>query len=229
VAGTQRLLAFTMAFSLIGIPERAKPDALGIVVQSDRASLGSQAAPEGTTIYDGDRLSTAVGGSLQLQIGEAMLRLMEQSGMIVHRSANGAGNVFQAELVSGTVALSARATTAAEIVASSARIRPVSETRGVVHVRLVGPRELIVFARRGPAQISYRGESETIPEGKSYRVLLNPSEDAAGGGSGAKAPEKRNKVLLLIAVGAAAAVGTALLWRTVDKDPAANAESPDRP
>jgi len=39
----------------------------------------------------------------------------------------------------------------------------------------------MVFARRGPAQISYRGERETIAEGISYRVLLNPSDDSGSG------------------------------------------------
>jgi hypothetical protein len=50
MAGTQRLLAIAMAFSLAGIPISAKPDALGIVVLADHASLGSQAASEGTTV-----------------------------------------------------------------------------------------------------------------------------------------------------------------------------------
>jgi hypothetical protein len=50
MAGTQRLLAITMAFSLAGFPRSAKPDALGIVVQADHASLSSQAASEGTTV-----------------------------------------------------------------------------------------------------------------------------------------------------------------------------------
>jgi hypothetical protein len=58
MAGTQRLLAITMAFSLAGIPRSAKPNALGILVQADHASLGFQAASEGTTVYDGDRLTT---------------------------------------------------------------------------------------------------------------------------------------------------------------------------
>jgi hypothetical protein len=83
MAGTQRLLAITMAFSLAGIPRSAKPNALGIVVQADHASLRSQAASEGTTVYDGDRLSTAAGGSLRLLMGEAMLYVTEQSNVIV--------------------------------------------------------------------------------------------------------------------------------------------------
>ncbi|MFI5092117.1 MAG: hypothetical protein ACHQIK_01620 [Candidatus Acidiferrales bacterium] len=64
MAGTQRLLAIAMAVFLANIPARAKPDALGIIVLADRASLDSQAASEGTTVFDGDRLSTIAGGRL---------------------------------------------------------------------------------------------------------------------------------------------------------------------
>jgi hypothetical protein len=231
MAGTQRLLAITMAFSLTGIPHVAKPDALGIVAQADHASLGSQAASEGTTIYDGDRLSTGAGGSLRLLIGEAMLYMTEQSSVIVHRDATIAAKEFEAELVSGTVVLSAKAGTSAETVASSARVRPIAEARGVVQVRLVGPHELIVLARRGPAQVSYRGESETIAEGKCYRVMLNPSDDGAAGVQGTKRSRKHGKALALIAIGGAIAAGVAVLWRSMDGGASVSkgVESPDHP
>jgi hypothetical protein len=229
MAGTQRLLAIAMSFSLPGIPSSAKPDALGIVVQADHASLGSQAASEGTTVYDGDRLSTEAGGSLRLLIGEAMLYVTEQSSVIVHQDANPAAKEFEAELVSGTAVISVAAGTTGEIIASSARIRPIAETRGVVQVRFVGAHELMVFARRGPAQISYRGESETIAEGKSYRVLLNASDDSGSGVQSAKKSGKRGKALLVIAVGVAAAAGITALWKVTERGAGGAVESPDRP
>jgi hypothetical protein len=173
----------------------------------------SQAASEGTTVYDGDRLSTAAGGSLRLLIGEAMLYVTEQSNLIVHQDTNLAAKEFEAKLVSDAAVISVTAGTTRDIVASSARIRPIAEMRGVVQVRLVGPHELMVFARRGPAQISYRGESETIAEGKSYRVLLNPSDDSGSGVQGAKKTGKHSKALVLIAVGVAAAARITALWR----------------
>jgi hypothetical protein len=156
---------------------------------------------------------------LRLPIGNAMLYV------------TGAAKEFEAELVSGTAALSATAGTTAEIVASSARVRPIPETRGVVQVRLVGPHELIVFARRGSSQISYRDESETIAEGKSYRVMLNPSDEGASGVKGAKKSGEHAKALVLIAIGAAKTAGIALLWRSMDRSASASrgVESPDHP
>jgi hypothetical protein len=231
MAGTQRLLAIAMAFFVAGGPGSGKLDALGIVVQADHASLGSEAATEGTTIYDGDRLSTGAGGSLRLLVGQASVYLMEQSSVIVHNDASRAAKEFEAELVSGAAVLSVTARTFAEIVAGSARVRSTAEARGVVQVRIVGPHELMVFAQRGPAQISYRGESETIAEGKFYRVLLNPSDEGASGMQGAKRSGKRSKALVLIAIGAAASAGVALLWRNMDRGASASmgVESPDHP
>jgi hypothetical protein len=84
---------------------------------------------------------------------------------------------------------------------------------------------LIVFAQRGPAQISYHGDSETIPEGKSYRVMLNSSDDERTSGSGAKHPGKKRKTLLLIAIPAGAAGLIFGLWHETNK----GVESPDRP
>jgi hypothetical protein len=228
MAGTQRLLAIAMTFFLTGVPGRGVPNALGIVVQADHANLGSHAASEGTTIFDGDRVSTGAGGSLRMVLGEAMLYLAEQSGVIVHSNASGAGRHFEAELVSGAVVLSATAAAAGEIVASSARVCPAAEGRGVVQVRLVAAHELIVFAQRGPAEICYRGECETIPEGKSYRVVLNASDDSASGAPGAIHSGKGGKAFVLIAVGVAAAAGIAAIWGS-GQSGQKGLESPDRP
>jgi hypothetical protein len=227
MAGTQRLLAITMAFFLAGIPGSGKADALGFVVLADHASSGSLAAAEGTTIYDGDRLSTEAGGSLRIQAGEAFVYLPDQSCVVVHKESGGAVKEFDIELVSGAVVLSVKKGTDAEIVASSARVRSAVATRGVVQVRMVAPYELLVFAERGSAEISYHGETETIAEGKSYRVLLRPDEDGASGDPSAKKAGKRGKVLGLIAVGAAAVAGIVLLSR--GGSGGKSVESPDHP
>jgi hypothetical protein len=212
-----------MAVFVANVPKSGKPDALGIVVQADRAILDSIAASEGTTVFDGDRLSTSAGGRMRLRIGEAILDLTADSGVVVHHNTARVAREFEAELLSGTVVLSETPGSAGEIVASSAHVRPAAETRGVVEVELVGPRELIVCARLGPAQISYQGESATIAGGKSYRVLLKSSEDGAPGDHSGMRPQKHGKALVLIAVAVAAATGIAvwLDWR--------GSESPDRP
>ncbi len=226
--GTQRLLAIVMAFFLASISGRGVPNALGVIVQAEHASLGSHSASEGTTIFDGDRLSTGDGGSLRMVLGEAMLYLGERSSVIVHNDASGAAKQFQAELVSGAVVLSATAAEIGQIIASSARVRPVAEARGVVQVRLVAANELIVFAQRGPAEICYRGECETIPEGKSYRVMLNASDDSAAGAPGAIHSGMGGKAFVLIAIGVAAGAVIGATWGG-GQGGQKGVESPDHP
>ena len=136
---------------------------------------------------------------------------------------------FEAELVSGGVTLSIAKGEGAEILASSAHSRSEAETRGVVQVRMVGRYELLVFAERGAAEISYHGEIETIAEGKTYRVLLRPDEDGASGDQSAKKAGKRGRVLVLTAVGAATAAGIVLLSRGGNGGTVKGMESPDRP
>ena len=227
MAGTQRLLAMAMAFSLAGTSGSGKLDALGVVVLAERANSGAQAASEGTTVFDGDRLSTEAGGTLRVQVGGDFVSLAGGSCVMIHRGATGAGVEFAVELVSGGVTLSLAKGDSSEIVASSARIRSEAETRGVVQVRMVAPYELFVFAERGAAQISYHGESETIAEGKSYRVLLRSDEDGPSGDQSAKKAGKRGKVLVLIAAGGATAAGIVLLRRSGSGGK--GMESPDHP
>ncbi|HYL65264.1 MAG TPA: hypothetical protein VE077_21825 [Candidatus Methylomirabilis sp.] len=234
MAGAQRLLAIAIAVSLTGVPRSNKPNALGIVAQAVEARLGSEPVAEGTTIYNGDTLATGAGGSLRLLVGDGMLYLADQSSVALHDEARGTAKEFQAELLSGAVVLFLTANTVGEIKASSASVRPLAETRGVVRVQIIGPHELIVLAQRGPAQISYRGESETIPEGKSYRVLLNPEDNDPSRDAAPKEPQKRRRVLLLIAIGAAAATAISIpLWAGTGKGAPGGTlggvESPDRP
>ena len=226
MAGTQRLLAIAMTFFLTGVPVNGNLEAVGVVVEANHATLGSQAATEGTTIYDGDRLTTDAEGTLRLRVGDAVVDLQNRGSAVLRESGLGAAGEFAVELTAGVVTLSVSAARAGEIVACGARVRPGSQVRGVVRVEIVGPRELLVYAQRGPAQISYRDDTETIAEGKAYRVLLNPTEEGAGQDLSPKAPGKRKKALLLIALGAATAVGVSLAL--LDRRHA-NAESPDYP
>jgi len=224
MTGTQRLLAIAISFLLTGFANSATPDVVGIVVQASHANLGGHTASQGTTVYDGDRLSTEAEGTLQLSSGKVALFLPEASSAIVHRDTDGGEKGLKAELVFGTLTLTMDTGTAAEVVARSARIRPGDNQACVVQVRVVGERELIVSARRGTAVFSYRDLSEPIPEGKSYRVVLDPAEDGTPTGQTTKKPNRRGKAFILIAVaGAAAATGIAI-WKTRNA-----VESPDHP
>jgi hypothetical protein len=227
MAGTQRLLAAAMAFLSAGIPGSGKLDAVGVVVEANHASLGANAASEGTTIYDGDRVSTDEEGSLGLRIGQAVLHLADRSAAVMHDSSGNGARQFGVELLSGTAVLSVAAASDGEIVACGASIRPVSQARGVVRVQIAGAHELVVYAQRGAAQISYRGETETIAEGKTFRVRLNASDDGGQGSAIAKKPAHSGKMLVMVAIGLGAATAVGVALAVSGKQGAV--ESPDHP
>jgi len=207
MVGTQRLLAVAMSSLLAGIPGGSKPDVLGIIVVAEGASLSGGSASEGTSVYDGDRLSTEADGTLQLRSGGITLALSGASSVIVRTNASGAGKEFDAELASGTVTLSVAAEAAAEIEALGARIRPVTNGRVIVQVRIVGAKK-----------------SELILEGKSYYVLLDPEDGDNSKELSAKKAGKRGGALVLIAVAVAAAV---VPWILIGQRQ--QYESPDKP
>ena len=225
MAGTQHLLAMATAFLLANTPS-GKLDVVGVVVQANHASLDAQEVAQGTTVYDGDRLSTDADGTLRVLVGEAMVDLRQQSSARVRDASRSAGRDFAVELESGVATLSVTAADGGEIVACGAHVRPVAQQRGVVRVQVVGPRELLVYAHHGAAEVAYRSEKETIPEGKTYRVLLNPGDDERSG-TIARAPGRSKKTLLLVALSAGAATVAGLALGLTEKQSAV--ESPDHP
>lgn len=228
MAGTQRLLAIVTAFLSFatGTPG-SRPGLVGVIAQANHASVGSQSASEGTTIYDGDLLSTDAEGTLELLIGQAVLHLAGRSSLVLHGSGGKAGaSRFDAELLSGTAGLSVPSASFGEIVACSARVRSMPQTRGSVRVEILGPRELWVYAQRGAAEISYRGETEIVPAGKAVRVLLNAEEDGQSGAATKKAT-KRSKMILVLATAAGAAVAAVVAVKLTGRQTAV--ESPDHP
>lgn len=225
MAGTQRLLAIAMAIFSGNVPGNGSLEAVAVVVEANHATLGAVAASPGTTIYVGDRLTTDAEGALRLRVGDAMVELRNRGDAVLREIGAGAGSEFAVELASGVATLSVSRAKAGEIAACGAQVRPVSQIRGVVRVQILGSNELLVYAQRGAAQVVYRDDTETIAEGKAYRVVLNPADAGAAEDLSPKPPGKRKKAFLLIAVGAATAVGVALAVTGRH----ANAESPDHP
>ena len=215
------VLAIALAVSLTPEPHFARSLPLGVVVYSDGGLIGEIDVSEGTTVYDGDRLSTAEDGGLRVNLRTARLQLMNQSSVMVYSAENGA----KADLSSGSVVFSSAAKTSIEVYAIGAEIRPAADDPTVAHVRIVGPKELRIFARRGALEFSYHGERRLIPEGAAYRVQLDPvGNDAAANSDQDQIKKAGNHkpMFLFFVIGAAAAVASMI--RVFQ-----NFESPDKP
>lgn len=128
-----------------------------------------------------------------------MLELAGDSILSVQNAANVARGI-EAKLVQGTLVFSAAQAAWLNIIVCDASIRPVADARTVAQVSVAGPKELRIYARRGALEFSYHGETETIPEEKAYRVVLDPPDEE----SDKKEPVKGRKAkafLVLIAGG----------------------------
>jgi hypothetical protein len=96
-----------MAFISAGVPGGSKLDVVRVVVEANHASLAGHTASEGTTIYNGDPLSTEAEGSLGLQIGQAVLHLADGQDVVdgcderrrSNRNSRGTGSLRKASPV----------------------------------------------------------------------------------------------------------------------------------
>lgn len=204
---------------------------VGVISHGDRAHLGVGTASAGTTLYEGDRLSTDAGGELGVRSGPVALQLEQQTSLTLGSVAPGEKGIV-ADLDSGTLILSADSGSAVVVKANGATIRAADETPIIAHVRVVAPKELRIFVQRGALEFSYREERELITEGACYRVLLDLNQEetadsgkAGTGGRGKVGTAHRSFIFVSIAAGAAAA---AVVEHSHHGHPHPH-ESPERP
>ena len=211
-------LAMAGFLTLSSLP--ARPSVLGVVLAAKHVHLNTTAVTVGATVYDGDRFSTETGGMLRMRSGTTGLELAEASVISVQNPPNGVQGM-EVELDKGTLVFSAARAASLNVIAREASIRPVADTRTVAQITVTGPKELRVCARRGALQFSYRGETETLAEGKSYRVILDQPDN---GPKEEPPPQaKLPKGFRIVIIGEAAAVVALGIYEL--REP----ESPDRP
>ncbi len=221
------LMTLQIAFLLAGLSFPGRPAMLGVVVEAYHARLGGTAVSPGATVYDGDQFSTEEGGAVWLRCNAALLEISEKSAVLVRRLGNEAQDgEAEAELVEGTLIFSTARTGALEIQVREAHIRSAGAGRTVAQVSVNGPKELRIYARRGAALFSYRGESQTIAEGESYKVILDPPEDGSAKKQAIPSARRPHKAFLLVAVGAGAAAAAVTAY---EKHNHKHVESPDKP
>jgi len=184
--------AAALSLTLITIPAWGAPTAaLGTVVAADRAHVGEAKAEVGTTVYGGDSLTTELQGSVQVRAGAARLLLLSSSNAVVNDSEGAPA----ANLLRGSATFSTGNAHAFTLFASSAAIRAQSDAPTIGQVSYIGQKELLVRATRGALVVTVDADTQIVAEGTSYRVLLDPPEEAAqgpaGAGSGGNGPAGR--------------------------------------
>jgi hypothetical protein len=229
----RRLFAFLLVFALAAgeIPARAAGvSALGVVTQASGANLASASVSAGAAVFDGDFFTTSPNGLLRVRAGAAQLYLAGQSAVKLNASPGGT----IAQLTGGTLVFSSARAAAMDIEFAQAHIRPTSDQPTIAQISTVGARMLSISARSGSLEFSYKGETETIPEGASYKILLDPTDEEASSISasgtatpafpdqgGPKRPKKRRKAFIIFWSAVAAAIFIPVVIKTL--------ESPEKP
>ncbi|HEY6386988.1 MAG TPA: hypothetical protein VIX91_15035 [Candidatus Acidoferrum sp.] len=176
MARSREIVAACLVSCLLMTPVwGASAGALGTVVSSDRASIGGAGAAVGTTIFDGDKLSTADLGSVQLRTGAARFLLSASSVATV----NEAGGIPGAILLRGSATFSTANEKAFTLSALTAVIKPKSDEPTIGQVTVLGEKQLLVKCTRGALTITVGDDSRVIPEGSAYRIVLSPSAEEA--------------------------------------------------
>jgi hypothetical protein len=227
-------LTTILAMAVVGIPTPPRLDALGIITEADGAYLSDRRVSAGTSLYDGDRLSTEPDGVLRLRSGAAMLYLPGDSQITLHSEPTEEKGT-QVDLSAGTLVFSAARAAATEIRVNKASVRPAADTPTIGQITAVAPKLLYVYARRSSLKFSYRDESEIIAEGEAYRVVLDPSGDDTAAKPDSEQPKRKPNrrrkgfLFFLIGAGAAAAAAGGPAAMSAAKPIVEHSESPFQP
>ena len=191
--------------ALMAAPAAASAPAMGVVLQAQRANIGDGAATVGSTVFDGDLLQTDRDGLMRVRFGSSQAAVMASGAVLVHQSADG----FTANLTRGEVVLSSSQGQKFSLVSNGATIQPSTSQPTVAQVTWVSPKELLVMSRKGALQVSMGDEVQTVADGASYRMVIDPVAAAASPAAGPTPQTQstgKNKFILIILLGAAAAV-----------------------
>ncbi|MFZ0820752.1 MAG: hypothetical protein WAM91_11835 [Candidatus Acidiferrales bacterium] len=165
-----------LALTLASIPAIAGPSSsLGVVTGADKANVARVAAVDGTSVYDGDIISTQPTGAIRLRMGQSQLVLAGNSTVMLHKTDTG----VYATLLRGMVRFSSVPGSPLEVRAlDSLVIHAKGDKQVVGQLTLVGPTLFEVGSSKGDLTVSIDGADHVVAESTAYRVSM---DDANGG------------------------------------------------
>lgn len=199
--------------ALFAAPKPVSSAPVGVILQADHARIGSDTAAPGTTVFAGDALATS-SGSMRIRFASSQAYLLAGSTATLSQVPQG----FGAELTSGTIILSSAQGEPFHLVADGATIRPSTDAPTSAQITRVSPTELTLLARKGSLTVSMDDDVKTVPEGASYRMMIQPPDAAAAvpaGQRGGVFSAGRNRFLFFALAIAAVAIAIGVYLATV--------------
>jgi FtsP/CotA-like multicopper oxidase with cupredoxin domain len=188
----------------------------GVVALADRAHVDAANASNGATVYPGDALDTAGGGTLRLTIGKGQVYLLSDSAANLGQNAG----VLSASVLRGTVGFSSLTAQEFQLDTPEGVVHATNGLPAFGQVTLTGPKELTVTAFKGTLLLERNDQKLTIQAGQTYDVALVPNDanEPAQGAAGVKSAYNQHLVWRLIVIGVAAGVGY-WLWQHFSESP----------
>jgi hypothetical protein len=197
-----------------------RPLATGVISYARGAQVGDVNASAGTTLYDGDRLSTDEQGWLRAGTPGYQLQLRPRTAVTLREfSADGRGGAL-IEMAVGAIDLSATRTTPLAVLVQGARFTSVADKPIVATIEIRGAREIHVYVKRGTLNLQYQAETAVLAESRSYALLLDPTDreialaQTLGDSRNVKKSSVRRPVFLLILIAAAVGVSIPVLMHS---------------
>jgi hypothetical protein len=194
---------------------------LGSVAESARAQLDGNSAITGATLYPGDVVVTDSQGALRLQLGMGQLYLSASSSASLENHAG----LSTVTLARGSATFSLPDPMQFELETPAGILRGSGTRATSGQVAIVAPNQLVVTASRGTLILDNGGELHVIPEGKSYRIVVEQDDSGSTppNGQAPQSPRRHRRKLLFFLIGAGAAVAATIpFWNL-------GSESPSKP
>jgi len=146
---------------------------LGVVSQAQHARLDNSSAAMGASVYAGDTFETEGGGTLRLRFGLSQMYLLASSAVTVGEDSDGA----LVNVTRGTVGFSSPSSGRFALDTPAGIVRGAEGKPAYGQVTITKPGEIMVSAYRGDLIVDNEGELHTIPEGKSYRIVIQQDQE----------------------------------------------------
>jgi hypothetical protein len=199
---------------------------VGHVVQAVSAEVDQSKLEVGTTLYNGDTITTAPDGNMLASVRSSQIAMAPSSQDALEECTD----QLHVLVYYGTTNFTAAAADHVEFIISQGIVKPLDGQSASGRIEVVSEREAVVSATHGGLVIDDDGKRTTINEGQTYRITLggDPHDYAPAPGCGAGYdnakmihPTQRNLIFDLIVAGGAAGAGYGI-WQL-------NTVSPSKP
>lgn len=153
----------------------AQDTPLGVVLQANLAHVRQSALTEGASIFAGEEISTDVGGSADIRIGDSRFSLAASSQGRFYPAHAGAAKGSVAELSIGTLTFRRDNADSVEVVTSDVRIAPQGDAPATGQVTIFSPCKISVTAITGDLTVIAGAETHNVAEKESFEVLPQQS------------------------------------------------------